>query len=55
MFEAVVGETTDTLHKRHNNYTNNARKFLKRESCMQQHLLSVFKAQDTQVILKMFV
>ena len=38
-----VGETTDTFQKRWNNYKNNARKFLRRESYMQEHLFEHFQ------------
>ena len=39
-----IGETTDAFHKRWNNYKNNARKFLRGESCMQQHSFEHFQS-----------
>ena len=41
-----VGKTTDTFRKRWNNYKNNARKFLRGESCMQQHLFEHFQSPE---------
>ena len=39
-----VVETTEALRKRWNNYNNNARKSLRGESCMQQHLFEHFQS-----------
>ena len=39
-----VGETTEAFRKRWNNYKNNARKFLRGESCMQQNLFEHFQS-----------
>ena len=39
-----VGETTDAFRKRWNSYKNNARKFLREESCMQQYLFEQFRS-----------
>ena len=39
-----VGETTDAFRKRWNSHKNNARKFLREESCMQQYLCEQFRS-----------
>ena len=39
-----AGETTDAFHKRWNNYKNNASKFLREESYMQQHFFEHFQS-----------
>ena len=38
-----VGETTDAFRKRWSSYKNNAIKFLRGDSCMQQHLFEHFQ------------
>ena len=47
-----VGETKDAFHKRWNNYKNNARKFLRGESCMQEHLLEHFQSPGQPYFVK---
>ena len=42
-FKQYVGETTEIFYKRWDNYKNNTRKFLRGESCMQQHLFEHFQ------------
>ena len=44
MLKTIVRGTTDAFRKRWNNYKNNARKFLRGESCMQQHLFEHFRS-----------
>ena len=39
-----IWETTDPFRKSWNNYKSNARKFLRRKSCMQQHLFEHFQS-----------
>ena len=39
-----TGETTDLFRNRWNNYKDNARKFDRKESCMQEHLYKHFQA-----------
>ena len=39
-----LGESTDAFRKRWNNYKINTRKFLRRESCMQQYLFEYFQS-----------
>ena len=43
-FKHYVRETTEIFCKRWNNYKNNARKLLRGESCMKQHLLRHFQS-----------
>ena len=43
MIEKICRKTTDTFRKRWNNYKNSARKFLKGEICLQQHLFEHFQ------------
>ena len=39
-------ETTDLFHDRWNNYKDNARKFDRKESCMQEHLYKHFQTDS---------
>ena len=43
-WKKYVGETTDAFRQRSNNYKNNVRRFLRKESCMQQHLFEHFQS-----------
>ena len=43
-FKQNVRETTEILQKRWSYYKNNVRKFLRGESCMQQHLFEHFQS-----------
>ena len=40
-----TGETTDLFRNRWNNYKDNARKFDRKESCMQEHLYKHFQTE----------
>ena len=40
-----TGETTDLFRNRWNNYKDNARKFDRKESCMQEHLYKHFQME----------
>ena len=41
-----VGKTVDDIHLLWNNYKGNKRKYLRKESCMQQHLFECFSSED---------
>ena len=43
-----TGETTDLFHNRWNNYKDNARRFDRKESCMQEHLHKHFQMEGTK-------
>ena len=40
-----VGKTVDDFRLRWNNYKDNNRKYLRKESCMQQHLFEHFSSE----------
>ena len=46
-----VGKTVHNFRLRQNNYKDNNRKYLRRESCMQQHLFEHFSSEGHTSIL----
>ena len=46
-----MGETTDQFRNRWKNYKDNARKFDRKDSCMQEYLYKHFRVEDQKGLL----